>query len=78
MLMSLVSFFLISSSVNFAFTLRLSTLHAVSEKLLVNSYGLTYRLIQLTAVGRDEEDFEVLLHKHHPVFALMRTVIVNY
>ena len=78
MLMSLVSFFLISSSVNFAFTLRLSTLHAVSVKLLVNSYGLTNWLVQLTTVGWNEQDFEVLLHNLHPVFALMCTVIVNY
>jgi hypothetical protein len=69
MLMSLVSVFLISSSVNLVFTRRFNILHAVSgRRLLVNAYVLTYRLIEFTAVGRDEEDLEVLLHDCHPVF----------
>ena len=78
--MSRVNFFLISSSVNLDFTLLFSTLQAVSRKLLVNpqAHVLTYRLVKLTAVGRNEKDLEVLLHNFHPVFALVSTVIVNY
>ena len=69
MLISLVSVFLISNSVNFVFTLRFNILHAVSvRRLLVNANRLTYRLIEFTAVGRDEEDLEVLLHDSHPIF----------
>ena len=69
MLMSLVSVFLISSSVNLVFTRRFNILHAVSgSRLLANSNILTYRLIEFAAVCRDEEDLEVLLHDCHPVF----------